>query len=79
MSTSTDIGTGQNSTPQSFAGVPEASKALASVVAEAQQAGPLSPVTVIAPSRASALDLAHFPGRTLNHSRGSAAIRGTRG
>lgn len=76
MSTSTDIGTGRNSAPtQSYASVPEALKALAAAVAEAQQAGPLQPVTVIAPSRASALDLAHFLGRTLNGGRGSAAIR----
>ena len=76
MSTSTDIETGKGSAPtQSFSNVPEALKALAAAVAAAQQAGPLSPVTVIAPNRASALDVAHFLGRILNNGRGSAAIR----
>ena len=74
MSTGTDIGTGRKSAPQSFASVPEALKALATAVTEAQQAGPLQPITVIAPSRVSALDVAHFLGRTLNGGRGSAAI-----
>ncbi|MDM7990723.1 PD-(D/E)XK nuclease family protein [Arthrobacter sp. zg-Y877] len=62
---------------QAYASTPEALQALADAVAQAQQGRPLQPVTVIAPSRASALDIGHFLGRVLNDGRGSAAVRTT--
>ncbi|MCQ1987520.1 PD-(D/E)XK nuclease family protein [Arthrobacter sp. zg-Y844] len=62
---------------QAYTSTLEALQALADAVAAAQQGRPLQPVTVIAPSRTSALDLAHYLGRVLNDGRGSAAIRTT--
>lgn len=73
MSTATDPVLG--SPARSFTSTPDAFQALAAEVAAAQQAGPLQPVTVIAPSHASALDIAHFLGRVSNGGRGSAAVR----
>ncbi|WP_146067248.1 PD-(D/E)XK nuclease family protein [Arthrobacter sp. ZGTC212] len=73
MSTATDPVL--DSPTRSFTSTPDAFHALAVAVAAAQQDGPLQPVTVIAPSHASALDIAHFLGRVGNGGRGSAAVR----
>lgn len=59
----------------SFATAADALRALADAVAEAQKGGPLQPVTVIAPSRVSAMDVAHYLGRVGNGGRGSTGVR----
>ncbi|MCC9206520.1 PD-(D/E)XK nuclease family protein [Arthrobacter sp. zg-Y769] len=72
-----DSAPGTEARPRSYTSTPKALQALADAVAQAQQGLPLQPVTVIAPSRASALDLSHYLGRVLNDGRGSAAVRTT--
>ncbi|MCQ1947564.1 PD-(D/E)XK nuclease family protein [Arthrobacter sp. zg-Y1116] len=72
---STETAAGPSPHTLSYASTPEALQALAAAVAEAQQGRPLHPVTVIAPSHSSALDIKHYLGRTLNNGRGSAAVR----
>lgn len=55
--------------------VPQALVALAGLVQTAQIDDPFGPVTVVVPSHASGLDVAHYLGRTLNDGRGSVSVR----
>lgn len=72
---SADAAPGAGARTTAYTSTPEALQALAAAITEAQQGRPLQPVTVIAPSHSSALDVAHFLGRVLNDGRGSTAVR----
>ncbi|MGM0930084.1 MAG: PD-(D/E)XK nuclease family protein [Actinomycetota bacterium] len=54
---------------------PEALAELAAMVGAVQADNPFTPVTVVVPSHASGLDVAHYLARTLNDGRGSVSVR----